>query len=280
MKNYSILVNTCDRFEDCWDAFFKLFSIYWPMYEGRIYLNTEYKSYTYPNLDIVAIKGCRAKQDAHSITWSECLKRALDAVETDIVLYLQEDYFFNELVKSDIVESFASLMKENEDIHCIHLTDQAVKAEKKSLKYWNLYEVGLKQRYRISCQAALWKKEVLMSYIKSYENAWQFEEFGSKRAALLRHNFFVVDNKWVQKGNFEIIPYVFTGIIHGKWFEEVVPLFKKHDIKMDYEIRGFVGDEPKSKLKSKINRFILRLPVMIKSLISLYMLRFKLYVNR
>lgn len=31
--NYSILVNTCDKFEDCWNPFFKLLSIYWPDYQ-------------------------------------------------------------------------------------------------------------------------------------------------------------------------------------------------------------------------------------------------------
>lgn len=43
---YSILVNTCDKFEDCWNPFFKLFFLFWPDYNGVIYLNTEYKEYS------------------------------------------------------------------------------------------------------------------------------------------------------------------------------------------------------------------------------------------
>ena len=34
------------------------------------------------------------------------------------------------------------------------------------------------------------KKEILLEYIRPYEDAWQFEEFGSKRAVILKHNFY------------------------------------------------------------------------------------------
>ena len=55
---YSVLVNTCDKFEDCWNPFFKLFCMYWQDYKGKIYLNTEYKDYSFPGLDIISVKGC------------------------------------------------------------------------------------------------------------------------------------------------------------------------------------------------------------------------------
>lgn len=42
---YALLVNTCDKFEDCWIPFFSLLKKYWPDCSGKIYLNTEYKSY-------------------------------------------------------------------------------------------------------------------------------------------------------------------------------------------------------------------------------------------
>ncbi|MGD1007944.1 MAG: hypothetical protein ABR980_12030, partial [Ignavibacteriaceae bacterium] len=157
------------------------------------------------------------------------MKRALESIDNDIVVYMQEDYFLKDTVKNELVEKYAKLMRYNGDIHCIHLTDQAVIAEDKSLNYEGLYTVALKQRHRISCQAALWRKSVLLSYLRSYENAWQFEEFGSKRSAALKHNFYVVDKNWVKLNKFEIIPYVFTGIamltpenVHYNLSDEVV----------------------------------------------------------
>ena len=148
------------------------------------------------------------------------------------------------------------LMKSNTDIHCLHLTDQAVKASEKSKIYDDLFVVDLKQRYRISCQAALWRKDVLLSYLKSYESAWDFEEFGSKRAAIAKHNFYAIDDKKVKLNKYEIIPYVFTGIIQGRWYEEVIPLFEENNITVDFSKRGFVNDRPKRKLKEKIKKRI------------------------
>lgn len=265
-SNYSILVNSCDDFEDCWNPFFKLFSKYWPNYNGKIYLNTEYKNYTFKNLDIIPTAVCKLQMDRNKVTWSECLIRAIEKIETDIILYTQEDYFLKDFVQDQIISKFSLLMQNNIDIDCIHLTDQAVFPEKNpSEKYENLYPVVLKQRFRVSCQAALWRKEVLLFYLRNYENAWQFEEFASKRSALEDHKFYVVDNKWVKKDEFEIIPYVFTGIVQGKWKEEVIDLFNSHGIKMDFSKRGFINDAPQKSLNRKVKDAVSRFPVLIKN---------------
>jgi hypothetical protein len=259
--NFSILINTTDSFEDCWIPFFTLFKKFWPDYTGKIYLNTETKVFTFPDLDIVSVQNNK-NTPTKRITWSECLLRALKSIDSDIILYMQEDYFLKDTVKNDLVDKYVQMMHENKDIHCIHLTDQAVIPEKNPSNYDGLFPVILKQRYRISCQAALWRKDVLLSYLRSYENAWQFEEFGSQRAAILKHNFYVVDKNWVKLNQFEIIPYVFTGIIQGKWKEEVVPLFDKNEIRIDYKIRGFIKNSPKRTLKMKLKKRIGRIQIL------------------
>ena len=122
---YSVLVNTCDKFEDCWNPFFKLFCMYWKDYKGKIYLNTEYKDYSFPGLDIIPVKGCVGKKINGSFaTWSQCLKWALDSIPEDIILYLQEDYFLKSQVQTSMIDDAVNLMLENKDIKCIHLTDQ------------------------------------------------------------------------------------------------------------------------------------------------------------
>jgi hypothetical protein len=273
MDKFAILVNTCDKFEDCWNPFFQLFTIYWPDYKGKIYLNTEYKTYSYGNLDIHSVKGCQAKEDAHQIAWSECLKRALESINNDIVLYLQEDYFLKDRVKTDLVEHYADLMRNNA-IDCIHLTDQGVKAEAPSEEFDKLWTVPLHDKDRISCQAALWKKSVLLQYIRDYETGWNFEWWGSKRAAIFKHHFYTVDRNWVKINQFEIIPYVFTGVIGGKWFHEVVPLFEKHQIPMDFSKRGFF-ERKKRSLKQRFESKLKRFPNDLRSSIDL--IRLKLF---
>jgi hypothetical protein len=272
---FSIFINSCDSFEDCWFPFFKLFSKYWPDYKGIIYLNTEYKSFSYDGLNIVCTKVCEANNVPKNkrATWSQCLKWALEQIDTDIILYMQEDYFLKDFVKNSIVINFVSLMHENSEISCIHLTDQAVIAESKLSKYKNLHIIKRKQRYRISCQAALWKKDVLSSYIRTYENAWQFEEFGSKRAAISDHNFYVVDNNWVKLNSFEIIPYIFTGIIQGKWKDSVLNLFNSNNIVIDYTLRGMHEAFTQKKIIDKIRYKKFYFSIYFKNIINTIILK-------
>jgi len=256
---YSILINTCDKFEDCWNPFFKLFKLYWPDCNGQVFLNTEFKDYSYEGLNIIPVKGCVGKTyKGKFATWSSCLKWALDKMDTDIVLYMQEDYFLKAPVKNELVEKYVQLMQEHPEIKCLHLTDQGLKYSGPS-KYENLDVAEYKQRYRVSCQAALWRREELYELIREYEDAWQFEEFGSQRSAIMKHEYLGVSRNYVKLNEFEIIPYIFTGIVQGRWYEETVPLFKKHSIEMDFSKRGMVADAPKKpfmkRVKYRLNKF-------------------------
>ena len=245
MNNYSILINTCDKFEDCWNPFFLLFGKYWKDCKGKLYLNTEYKDYSYAGLDITAVKGCERNGFPRSkrATWSQCLKWALEMMDTDIVLYMQEDYFLKDEVKNDIVEEYVALMRKHSDIKCLHLTDQSVESTQPS-EYTNLDEVRVKQKYRVSCQAALWRKEELLSLVRDWESAWEFEEFGSKRSSAMGKRYLTVSHDYVKLDEFEIIPYIFTGIIQGRWYRPVVPLFEANGIEMDHSRRDFKDDAP------------------------------------
>lgn len=273
--SYSILVNTCDKFEDCWEPFFKLWSVYWKGCKGKIYLNTEYKDYSHPCIDITTIQGCRKHnfpKDKRA-TWSQCLLWALDEIDDDIILYMQEDYFLKDYVKNDIVEQYVKLMHEHPDIQCIHLTDQAVATTGEQV-FDNLLKVKRHQRYRVSCQAALWRKDELKLLLRKHESAWEFEEFGSKRSAILNHSYLAVDSKWVQLNVFEIIPYVFTGIIQGRWYEEVVPLFNQHNIHIDFNKRGFVGNAPAKPLHKRIKYRIVKTFKQIRTYYDLLQLQY------
>lgn len=271
-SNYSILINTTDSFEDCWIPFFTLFHKYWPDYNGKIYLNTETKQFTYPGLNIISIQNSK-NNPLQRITWSECLLRALDTIDTDVVLYMQEDYFIKDYVKNDWVERYVKMIQSNTEIDCIHLTDQGSPMDKIS-KFENLYTIPKIHQDRICCQAALWRKDILKQYPRNYETAWNFEWWGSKRAAILNHNFFVVDKKWVKLNNYEIIPYIFTAVIGGRWYKEVVPLCEANDIKIDYSKRGFF-ERKKNTLSKRIKAKFKRFPIEIRSYFGLIILKLK-----
>jgi hypothetical protein len=263
VSKYAILINSCDNFEDCWQPYFKLHAKYWPDCAGRLYLNTEIKDYIYLGLDIISLK-VAIHESARRLTWSECLLRALEKIEEDVVLYMQEDYFLKARVNNDLVEKYVKLMISNNQVDCIHMTDQGPPGTRSTKWDDNLFEVPRIHKDRISCQAALWRKDVLQQYLRPHESGWNFEWFGSKRAALFKHNFFSIDRSLVKLDHFEIIPYLFTGVIGGRWSKGVTALFKENSIVVDYSGRGFF--EPrKIKYHARLIAKIKRLPVELKS---------------
>jgi hypothetical protein len=277
MPLFSLLINTTDSFEDCWLPFFDLFRKYWPDFKGTVYLNTEKKSFTYNELKIISIKN-NIKTPDYKPTWSECLLRALYEIPDSIVLYMQEDYFLHDYVKSTIVDELVHILTTTE-IDCIHLTDQATPGPFCETKYQYLLEIERNAPYRISTQAALWKKEALKQYIRKHENAWQFEHFGTRRARIINHCIYNVNVKTFKKDINEIIPYIFTGIIKGKWNREMIELADKEGLKIEFSIRSFYQDKASDSIiktiKNKFSFGNLLSPVI--SEIGIIFLRFKLY---
>lgn len=238
---FSILVNTTDSFEDCWYPFFKLFKKYWPDFHGTIYLNTETKDFSFEGLDIVPIKNKLVGE-----SWSKCLKFALNFIEEEIILYLQDDYFLKDTVQKNIIEHLYSKILEN-NIDCIHLTPFASEGPFEKSQYLDVLKYSKKAAYKIGTQASLWRKSTMKKYLKDHENAWHFEVFGTKRA--WRHNEEIYIYNFNKNEN-EIIPYSPTGIVKGKWKKDAVfELFAINEIDINYNIRGFYNPQ-KNKYKT------------------------------
>lgn len=270
----SILVNTCDAFEDCWDPFFLLFKEYWPDFNGTLYLNTEVKSYSYPGLNIIPLKVAERKNvGPFELSWSQCLIDALNFIDDDIILYMQEDYFLHNFVKNDLVTKYLKYINDHGNIGCIHLTDQGTQPDLAFKKSQELYPANLNHRDLLSCQAAFWRKTTLLKCLKPSESGWQFEEFGSKRAKFLNLGIYAIDRSYIRKNEYEIIPYLFTGIVQGRWIKEVPALFEKHNIKVDFSQRGFVKERKKITLLNKIKRKIKKFPLKLISYKDIFILK-------
>ncbi len=253
--NYSILINTCDKFDDCWNPFFKLWELYWPDCTGKVYLNTEYKDYSYSGLQITPVKGCIGKTiKGKYATWSQCLRWALERIDTDIILYMQEDYFLNSKVKNDLVEKLICLMLENPSIPCIQLSSHGIPAVLPT-QFEHIYTSDSDFFSYVCCQASLWRKDIMLSLVRDHETAWNFEWWGSKRAKYMGMEFLTLDHEWLKEQG-EVIPYLATGVIGGKWYRPVVDLFKAHNIEVDYSKRGFyerLKPTVKQRIKTKLS---------------------------
>lgn len=254
----TIFVNTSDNFEDCWEPFFKLFKLYWPECQYPIVLNTETKDYQYEGLNITCSKVSLGEKKR--LGWSECLKRALEAIETPYILYLQEDYFLEAPVKADILESLLAEIKALK-VGAVRLSGTDGVGPFHEIGSSLIVEVDKAAKWRLSLQAALWKKSVLESLVRRHETPWQLESYGSFRTRRLKEKICSVNQNTFSGFDNDVFPYRPTGVVAGRWVIDVVePLFKKHGINIDFNVRGsHIRGQRIKKKKSLLLRLIDRL---------------------
>lgn len=233
--HFTVLVNSCDAFADCWHPFFQLFSKYWPNCDAKILLNTETKDWA---SEFARVECTQVQRDAVGrLPWSECLIRALDQVQTPLVLYFQEDYFIHRPVRSELVLKAVEHMIAQPEVKHIGLTKHGSHGPYlKTDQDW-LHMIRRDARYRISTQAGLWRVDALRSYLRSEENGWMFEIFGTWRASRRNETFLCADHDPARGG--AAIDYLHTGIIKGRWLREIQHVFQTNEIDMDYSRRGF-----------------------------------------
>lgn len=245
-KNYSILVNSSDGFDDCWAPFFTLLQRYWPACDAKIYLNTEKKICHYEGL---AVNSTKVQGDSEErLSWSECLLSALDQIETPLVLYFQEDYFIHQPVRDDVIHRATEYMIDRPEVGHVALTRHCSLGPYEEHEESWLQVIRKNARYRISTQAALWRVDTLRSYLEAKENGWMFEIFGTWRAQ--KRDDIFLSTRWDEASGGPAIDYLHTGIVKGKWLRDIVPVFEKNKIHVNYEKRGFY--EPKSRLLHRI----------------------------
>lgn len=248
----TILVNSSDNFEDCWNPFFILFKKNWANCTYPIFLNTEFKEYSIDGLNILSTKSHKNTND-RKLTWSECLINAVKQIDSPLILYFQEDYFLDMPVKVDFIEKVAAIMLENPEIKRVGLVTTDSIGKLYQSDYRELWEISNNARYRISTQTSLWRQETLLSYLRPEENGWMFEIFGTWRSKKRKEKFLTL-NRDLFSGDAKKVSYLHTGIIKGKWHPEIPKLFLENNIKVDFSIRGFY-DLNISTIKRKTETF-------------------------
>ena len=265
-----VLVNSCDRFSDCWDLFFHQWEKHRNGIDWPLYLNTERATYTYPE-DIAGHAltvctphpqtGLKNWEQPGFPTWSWCVKQALLSMPEDIVLYMQEDYFLTNNLDTGKIIRILQLMEEHPDIECVHL-NVAGNTHSVESPYPGLRRTSRRDRYFVSCQAALWQKSTLLELLQEHENAWQFERWGTNRARALRCHFYTaaIDSSPVD--------YFCTGIVQGKWLHPVEDIFASAGIGMDFSTRGFWA--PRKGFLQHIKWIVQKISIRIFPLKSLF----------
>lgn len=254
---FTLFVVSCDSYDDCWSPFFRLLSEFWPDLNEPVVLNTERKDFQHPKFDITCSK-IASKCSSARAPWSECALHGLEAVETDLLLLVLEDFFLDRPVNTSVIQQCAELMT-SEGYSNIALNCRAPGGRRPS-KHEILWERDQTVPYRVTTNAALWRKDALRRYLRAEENIWQFEIFGTRRAWRTPDTFFKVNEDMFAPGVNEVIHYSEHHVMRGKWARGIPAFFSQHGIEMDYSRRGFYQPIPRWKSRIETGRMLLSNP--------------------
>ena len=264
-----IVVSSCDAYEDCWEPFFKLFDIYWPECHFPITLITEKKTYSGPYCKVTSFPVARVL-GRNSVPWGRRLMECLGRSTAGVVLYLQEDFFLEDQVEEPLIDEFMQYIITPSWTHQrtmqIGLCPRSSHGPFHLTEHPLLWEVDTQARYRFSLLPGLWSRTGLLRYLCPGHTGWEFEETSHIRARRTRERILTVNRHVFRLDGRQVYPFDPSGgIVHGKWARHHVPdLFARHDIKVDFGLRGFyqateaatAGQSTPGRWKSRLRRWL------------------------
>lgn len=258
----TVLVNTCDAYEDAWEPFFKLLKKYWPDREYPIVLNTETKKFDYEDLNIKTIN---VKNYNPKTSWSSRLINVLNQIDSEYILFFLEDFFITDYVDNSKLNEVIEWMQNDSSIgvFSFNTVEKNKYCDVISDKYIGYQLRNKKGPYRFNCQIAVWRKDVLKKSLRKYENAWEWELIGNRRSRFLKEKFYTLTLKrdMIFKYDCENV-----GIVRGKWrLPGVKELFNKEEIEIDLSIRNNVKtqDRKENRLFSKFRLYLKKIRALI-----------------
>lgn len=224
----TVLVSSCDSYEDLWQPFFTLLHRQWPDNPFPVALCTESKAYTGP----FAPQQCLHPQKPDA-AWTARLRQGLGQLHTPYVLLLLDDFFFTGKIDTSRVLQCLAWMQQDPDAACFSFYPTTGNEPAPYPGFEKRPQQGL---YRFNAQAGLWRRTQLMEFLCVDEDAWQWENTGNLRSFAVPQAFYSEKDTPDR-----IFPYDYMrhGLIGGKWFPETKDLFEQYGIQADFSRRGF-----------------------------------------
>ena len=257
VNDIDIFVSSSDAYSDVWPAFFTIFKREWPEYKGTIYLNTEHLEYTHEGLDIVCTKLGKQRY------FGETFLRGIEYVKGEKFLLMMIDYFIERRVDvARLQEIFDIFTNKNADTFTL-MTQPYGFCLLRSNPEYSLIDCSAGWQIMFSFQSAFWRKDSLKRIILPWENPWQAEYLGSRRAALCKMNFYLLTSR-----DYMPIVYDEAGVLHGggKWLMSALARVNLSGVPLDMTKTGrSVYKESLSPESDFINVFARELPLRLKS---------------
>ena len=230
----AVLVVSCDAYRDLWTPFFRLFWRYWPDCPFPVYLGSNFERY--PDERVRSLTGGEDR------AWSKNLKLFLEQMDSEYILLLLEDFFLDKRVSSVMFLGHLSALRK---LRGTMLRVYPKRGPNIKLKgYPSIGAIHRSTPFRISAQAAIWKRAELLALLREDETAWQFEQQGTIRSQASADGFFCTYAPLVSYRHV---------VEQGSWFWSAARAYGKENLGCDFGARPVMG--PITAAKKRINNF-------------------------
>lgn len=245
MNNLAIVMSSCDIYEDLWEPFFECLDVFGG--EGieqnhiSVYLNTEHKEFVPKKKLKFTVKTITQKGDK-ILPWSKRFIDVLHHISEDYIFLVLDDFFVCDYIQWDYFGRILKRMNEDSSIASFQMCGTRTRnSNPDTYKITEEFELDImgKEGWKTHFVPTIWRKSVLLKWLRSWESIWAFEECGSKRAR--RWNYpekvyvvsapLIYDYLWIKDC---------SAVINGKWLaeKELLEFFERYKINVDWTKRG------------------------------------------
>jgi len=183
INDIPIILHSMDSYSRFWNPWYFLFQKHCKNH-GPIFFLSEEKEPDFVN-DVTHIKTGKGE-------WGERLLIALEQIESELVFYMQEDFWCVKdfELKDNILEMF-----EEHKMDQLHIKENINLIKTIKIKD-NLLKFAQDSEYTQNHQFGLWRKNKLKDNVLPNENPWENEINGSIRLNKNPHNVYLLDYHW------------------------------------------------------------------------------------
>lgn len=215
-----VIVLSCDKNKDIFDAFYHCIEKYWKDHPEIIYLTETIKNPYYKTI-------C---ENYPLEMWTKRIRKSLEQIDDEQLLIMVDDCFVRNPVDIERIEYASKNLKNN--IAMFNFEKNYDNYDEET----NL--IGFKRRrhgapYELSIMCGLWQRKVLIDILDGEYTPWDVEGNQNTKG----YDFYINSGEYIIDWGYKT--FMPTGLFKGKWCKNIIPFFEKERIKIDYNERGF-----------------------------------------
>ena len=224
-KDCTVLVTSCDAYQDVERPFIAPFRKYWPDCPFELVLVTETADCPDSEANRDAPRFDRIHATGKGKNWCQMLAEALTQIETPYVLLLMNDYLLTSPVDT---LGFQRRLAQAKMFDAANLRLNPNPKGRISWRGSDLLEYPKNTAYCVTCQTGIWNKSYLMKLADQNRSAWEFERLGSFMVGDEPRPLLVTREK----------EFPFIDAVHkGYWEEAGIELCRRNGIPIDFTAR-------------------------------------------